>query len=66
MAVSQRSKLKLGDVERSDQGDWTSIWKKESRILNLKLCLNLDPILPIQIIQTTSKDGLGLYFSFKT
>lgn len=66
MAISQRSKLKLNYVKKFDEGDWARIWKQKFRILTLKICLNLDRLLPISIIQTTSQNGLGLYLSFKT
>lgn len=42
MTISQRSKLKQSYVTKFDEGDWAGIWKQEFKILNLKMCLNLD------------------------
>lgn len=55
MSISEKTKAKLSEVKKSDQGDGARIWKKEFNVLCLKMfkcrlnSLNLDKIYPPKI-----------------
>lgn len=63
MAISQKTSLKLSEFEKSDQGDWARMWKKGFKVLCLKICLTLNPILSIRVRYTLPKMvGFMLWF----